>query len=752
MKTNEFTKSCLLWVVVLLTFPFSSFAQLQVQGNLTGQELANILTGSGVTISNVTLSCPTNGSGSFSTLAMNTLGLNSGILLTSGCVSVAVGPNNLTNDGCLHGAPGNADLAALVTSGSPQNFDACVLAFDLESIGDSVTFRYVFASEEYGAFGQYFCSQFNDVFAFFVSGPDPNSATPYNNKNIALVPGTTTPVSINNVGPTFCGLSGLDNHQFFRDNPSGSPMLEYDGMTTVLEAKVALKPCQTYRFKLGVMDVGDDRLDSGVFLEAGSFKSNKILASCTPVIPKCPGGCDGAINLTTSGGLPPYTFKWSTNATSQNISGLCAGTYTVTITDANNCREVRSCTVNDGVDTQAPAVHCPTPIDKGNDSGICGAKVTFLPTATDNCTANPMTTCLPASGTVFAVGLTTVVCTAKDNSGNAATCSFTVKIRDQEPPKITCPANLTQSCEIPTDPGTTGIPATSDNCQVGQVSSVDAVTKGSCPGNFSISRSWSVSDIHGNANSCKQTIAVNDTKPPAITCPPPVTVTCDTDPAATGNATALDNCDPAPGMTHSDRVTSGDCALLCRIERTWVSTDNCGNSRKCVQVVTKNTLPLLEEALNKDINGDGIIDTLVLGVSNSTLAIPPGAGSCIQVWLPSAGTAPSGLKFGNPVTGSTCLPGTNPLDVNRKIANPLLAEALKLNIMVRLKPALGATKLNTLNCNIAPIIIQALAPNPDVNELLRVTNAALGNIALQPHLVELLAALKCINGPLDVCK
>lgn len=757
MKTNECIKSGLLSLVFLLAFHLCSVAQQLIpQGGLSGQQLANVLTGSGVTLSNVSLTCPTSGSGSFSTGgASNTLGINNGILLTSGCISVAVGPNNNTEAECRHNAPGDADLAALVTSGGTQNFDACVLEFDLVPIGDLVTFKYVFASEEYGPImGQYFCSNFNDVFAFFVTGPNPNSPTPYNKKNIALVPGTTTPVSINNVGPTFCSLSGLDNHQFYRDNPPGSVMLQYDGMTTVLEARVAMVPCQKYHFKLGVMDVGDDKLDSGVFIEAGSFNSNAILASCTPVPPKCPGGCDGAINLTTSGGKPPYAFKWSTNATSQNISGLCAGTYTVSITDANNCLEVKSCTVTDGIDSQAPVVKCPAVVDMGNDNGQCGAKVTFSATATDNCTTNPSVICVPGSGSTFAVGTTPVVCTAKDNSGNVSTCQFTVTIRDKEAPKITCPANLTQNCDLPTTPNITGIPITSDNCQVGQVSSTDLVTKGNCPGNYTITRTWNVSDIYTNTNSCKQTITVQDITPPALTCPPPVTVTCDTTPAATGVAVALDNCDPSPALSHTNQTTNGDCLWLCTIERTWLTVDNCGNSRKCVQKIVKNVLPLLEEALSKDLNGDGKTDTLVLGVPTSTLAIPPGTGNCIQLWLPSSGTVPSGIAFGTPtpIVGANCLPGKNPLDVNRHLENPLLAEALQLNIMARLKPTFGTTKLSALNCTIAPIVLAALAPNPDVNELIRVTNTALGNVQLQPHLNELLAALRCLNTLVDPCK
>lgn len=407
---------------------------------------------------------------------------------------------------------------------------------------------------------------------------------------------------------------------------------------------------------------------------------------------------------------------------------------------------------NSQIDRQAPNVNCPPNMRVSNDPGICGKIVPFTPQASDNCGISSVV-CTPASGGFFAVGQTTVTCKATDNVGNTSTCAFIITVNDLESPAVACPGTVTVSCEASMDPADTGTPVSLDNCGIGQVAHADVRINGGCMNEFTLQRTWTVTDIHGNFSICTQTIHVIDQTSPALTCPPNITVTCDTTagPSA-GFAIVKDNCDPAPALSRSDQVIGGDCAWLCIIERTWQTADACGNTAKCVQTVTKNTLPLLEQALNKDLNGDGKTDTLVLGVSNSTLAIPPGRGNCIQQWLPSLGTQPSGLKFKNGVTGADCKPGENPVAENGKLANPLLAEALKLHIMVRLKPVLGTTKLNTLGCTIAPIVLQALAPNPDVNELLRVTNAALGNIALQPHLKELLDALKCINGPLDVCK
>jgi hypothetical protein len=410
---------------------------------------------------------------------------------------------------------------------------------------------------------------------------------------------------------------------------------------------------------------------------------------------------------------------------------------------------------NSQIDREPPNLQCSSQVLSSTDAGVCGKVVAYTTTATDNCVSVTLN-CTPASGTFFNVGRTVVTCRATDNAGNASSCTFNVTINDLEAPSVVCPANTTVSCEVALDPANTGSPTALDNCGVKTESHTDARVDGSCPNAFSVNRTWTILDVHGNASTCLQTITVTDNKVPAITCPPAVTVACDLGPnAQTGSATATDNCDPAPFMSHTDRETGGDCDWLCTIQRTWVAADKCGNTNSCVQVITKDVSPLINDALNKDLDGNGVIDTLVIGVSHNTLALPPGTGSCVVKWLPSGGSTPVGLEPGNAVVDAPrCLPGGNQLDANNHLVDPLVAEALKLNILVRLNPDLGKKKLNTFtNCTFAPIILSGLARrgDSDVNELLRVTNTALGKIALQPHLRELLEALRCINGPLDVC-
>lgn len=215
--------------------------------------LVNSILGSGVSVSNVTYSGGINASGFFTDGLSSGLGFESGILLTSGNASNAEGPNNSEASTGVNGLPGDADLNTLVP-GSTTN-DAATLQFDFQSSGGDIFFNYVFASEEYNEFVN---SGFNDVFGFFLDG-----------QNIAFIPGTTTPVAINNVN--------LDlNSVFYNNNnlASGAPAnIGYDGFTTVFTASALNIGQGTHTIKLAIADTGDSSLDSGVFIQGDTFSS-----------------------------------------------------------------------------------------------------------------------------------------------------------------------------------------------------------------------------------------------------------------------------------------------------------------------------------------------------------------------------------------------------------------------------------------------------------------------------------------------
>ncbi len=260
-------KSILLFVFT--TFVLSASAQQYVNpiviiDTLTPQELvADTLISGCVTASNITFAGASTQIGYFycpDSCSFDTI-MHSGIVMASGQVTNAIGPNTSSGITGSMSMPGDADLDALI----PQStHDAAVLEFDFIPSSDTLQFKYSFGSDEYL---EYVNSSFNDIFAFFLSGPNPLGGA-YVNQNIAIVPGTTTPVSINNVN------TGSYSQYYINNGTGSSPngeALEYDGYTIGMYAAASVIACETYHIKLAVADAGDSVLDSGVFIESGSF-------------------------------------------------------------------------------------------------------------------------------------------------------------------------------------------------------------------------------------------------------------------------------------------------------------------------------------------------------------------------------------------------------------------------------------------------------------------------------------------------
>jgi gliding motility-associated-like protein len=265
----------ILSLALLFSLVTHVYGQLTVNNNApyaTPQDwVQNILLGQGVTVSNVTYTGATNACGFFdgSNMPMNNIGLDSGLLMTSGTINNALGPNLAGATTGNNSTPGDPDLATI--SGVNSN-DAAVLEFDFVPTNDTLKFNYVFASEEYPEFAN---SSVNDAFGFFLSGPGITGPFANGAVNIALIPGTTTPVSINTVNPTVNPAFYNPNGAAFNGagNATQNPDLQYDAYTVVFTAQYVLTPCQTYHIKLAIGDGGDAAYDSGVFLEQGSFSS-----------------------------------------------------------------------------------------------------------------------------------------------------------------------------------------------------------------------------------------------------------------------------------------------------------------------------------------------------------------------------------------------------------------------------------------------------------------------------------------------
>lgn len=215
---------------LLLSFAATSASALTVTSNNNAMQLAQAMVGSGITVTSASLTgASATAAGTFDN--GGNIGFDSGVLLTTGTVDCAPGPNNQT--GCT--GPG------AITS----------LKFTFTSDSSDVFFRYIFASEEYN---EYVNSAYNDIFELRLNGV-----------NIALLPGAGGVVSINNV-------NNGSNAAYYRDNNDGHLNTQYDGLTTILTAQ-GLVHAGSNDFEFLIRDNGDSSLDSGVFIQAGTFSS-----------------------------------------------------------------------------------------------------------------------------------------------------------------------------------------------------------------------------------------------------------------------------------------------------------------------------------------------------------------------------------------------------------------------------------------------------------------------------------------------
>ncbi len=184
--------------------------------------------------------------------------------------------------------------------------------------------------------------------------------------------------------------------------------------------------------------------------------------------------------------------------------------------------------------------------------------------------------------------------TATDDCGNSSSCSRTISVTDNTAPTITCP-NPAPTVECPATPSFGSATAT-DACDGSVVPSFnDVTTPGTCPQEYSVTRTWTATDDCGNSSSCSRTISVTDNTAPTITCPNPApTVECPATPNF-GNATATDACDGSVVPTYNDVNTPGACLQEYSVTRTWTATDDCGNSSTCSRTiyVEDNTPPTI---------------------------------------------------------------------------------------------------------------------------------------------------------------
>lgn len=272
-----------------------SVFDLRAVGTLSPRALADMLVGCGIEVTDVRFVGSPISAGVFSTTEYGEpiVGFKEGLILSSGSILSIKGPNTSNSTSTSNGLPGDEDLDGLITQTS---YDATVLEFDFIPSGTLVTFDYVFSSEEYNEFVN---TTFNDVFGFFLNG-----------SNVALIPGTVQPVSINNVNNgNPIGVPPISSSEYYIDNAIGTAtvmsssaetllrfaQLEMDGLTVVFTVTATVMAGKINRMKFAVADAGDSIYDSNVFIRTGSFSIGGCGGAGTLPIPAADIGASDAL-------------------------------------------------------------------------------------------------------------------------------------------------------------------------------------------------------------------------------------------------------------------------------------------------------------------------------------------------------------------------------------------------------------------------------------------------------------------------
>ena len=322
--------------------------------------------GTGVTVSNAQFAGVNAAGGTFSggeTGPGAIIGFDQGVILSTGAIANVPGPNTADNATTINGSAGDASLDALLPVGQLTE-DAAVLTFDFVPNASSVSFQYVFSSEEYNEFVNV---GFNDVFAFFVNGT-----------NCATVGAQPVSVDTVNGGNPFGTASS--HPELFRNNDPNDPGpptidTQMDGLTTVLTCTATVTADATNPMKLAIGDVGDPAFDSNVFIEAGSLTTEPPDTD----VPDAPTG------VTATPGDGSAQVSWTAPASD---GGSPIDGYTVTCTATGNPDDSHSASTDGATTAQVTGLtndveySCTVTAHNANgDSEPSAASAPFTPTA-----------------------------------------------------------------------------------------------------------------------------------------------------------------------------------------------------------------------------------------------------------------------------------------------------------------------------------------------------------------------------------
>ncbi|TXK71577.1 choice-of-anchor L domain-containing protein [Mesonia sp. HuA40] len=245
--------------------------------------------------------------------------IEEGVIIRSGNAKHSEGPFSGNHLSSQINQNTNAYLENLnAASGQhAQITDVAFLLFEFVPLSHDFSFNFVFASNEYG---QWQCVS-SDVFAFVLTNLNTGQS-----QNLAVIPGTTTPVSVKNIkDKTYNNSCSSDNKHLFGEYLVNQPNagLNMRGYTKVMKALAQIVPGDTYKIELLIADSNDANFDSAIFLEAGSFQTNVNLGDDEAI---CLGQSK---TLTTGLDTQLYNHTWKMNGSVVNYTN----TNTLTVTN-----------------------------------------------------------------------------------------------------------------------------------------------------------------------------------------------------------------------------------------------------------------------------------------------------------------------------------------------------------------------------------------------------------------------------------
>jgi hypothetical protein len=519
----------------------------------------------------------------------------------------------------------------------------------------------------------------------------------------------------NNVCPgstnTYSAPAGMTSYSWSVTAGSATISGPSNGQTVSV---IAPAICGSYTLGLAIVNNSCSSTCAQTFNAADSTIPVITLAAASAL------GCNASpANVAAAFGTASVTDNCSTGLVatgtiaSEVVSGCTVSiTKNWTVTDICGNIGTNSQTVTFTRDTTNPviAIAAATPLSC-NPSAANINSAFGTATVTDNCSLGLSATSTTAaeintSGCTYS---TTRTWTVTDNCGNIGTNSQTVTYTKDNtlPVLVGVPTNTTAQCNAL--PVAATVTAT-DGCSVATISApVDVVTLGSCPGSYSITRTWTATDLCGNSASASQIITVTDTTPPVLLgIPANAIVQCSAIPAlpGIGAITATDNCGTATVTGPVIVNTPGSCIGSSTITRTWIATDQCGNSITATQtiIVTDTTAPVLANIPSN------------VSVLCSAIPLPPASGVVTATDNCSTPTVSASVDVITPGSCSGSFIITRTWTATDQCGNAAPASQI-ITVFDNIAPVLSGIPFNTtVQCNAIPAAPTVTATdNCDVN-------------------------------------